>query len=425
MPANVTRPGSCGSFVIISVSSYSFCLRRTESKLLKRALLSVLAVAGLLSLGACGGSSGSGGSSQTTTSGFKKRAFVTDRFNGLIYVLDATNDVFRGHTINAGSGASVIRVFPDLLHAVVVASGTNQIVSVDTKTEAVAATYIMPEAVTDIALSSDNKTVYAAVRNAPVTGQATGAIEVVDTTSTNAAPTASINVAGVRRIVLSHSGGKLLAFSDNSNQVAIVDTASKAVTFVGGFDRAVYGVFNNDDSTAYILSCGKECGGTTAKVNTLNMSTNAVGTDVLVDGATYGLLDGGNLYVAGNNNNAGKLTIITTSTMTVSKSGVGLANGYHSLMVLANNRLFVGSTGCDNISSGCLSIYNTSSGAVLNTAPGSGDATGVQPISGRNVVYFVQGGELVLWDTSTDAPLPANKQIDIVGQAWDVRQVDQ
>lgn len=381
----------------------------------------------LLCLAACGGGSSSSGSSnsQAATTGFKKRVLVTDRYNGLLYIIDATNDIYRGNTITSGSGSSMIRVFPDLLHAVVVASGVNYLVSIDTKTEAVAGSFIMPEAVTDIALSSDNKTIYAAIRNAPVLGQVSGAVEVVDITAATSAPIANINLAGVRRLVLSHNGNKLLAFSDNSNQVSIIDTASKAVTVVSGFDRAAYGVFSSDDSTAYIMSCGKECGGTTAKVNALNMSTNAVGPDVLVDGATYGLLDNGNLYVAGNNNNVGKLTTIATSTMTVSKSGVGIANGYHALMALTNNHLFVGSTGCDNVSTGCLSIYNTQTNAVTNTAPGSGDATGIQAISGRSVVYYVQGGELVLWDTSTDAPLPANKQIDIVGQAWDVRQVDQ
>lgn len=425
-PANAAAPGLCGNFVIISVSSYSYWRHKTESKRLKSALVTVLAAALFLLVGCGGGSSSSSSSSSTSnaTTGFKKRVLVSDRYNGLVYIIDATNDLYKGNTITAGSGSTVIRVFPDFLHAIVVASGVNYITSVDTKTEAVAASFVMPDIITDVALAPDNKTVYAAVRNAPVLGQTSGVVEIVDITATNGQPAGAINVPAVRRIVLSHNGNKLLAFSDNSNQVALIDTASKAVTFVGGFDRPVYGVFSSDDATAYIMSCGKECGGTTAKVNTLNIATNAVGSDVLVDGATYGLLDSGNLYVAGNSNNQGKLDIVSTSTMTVSKSGIAIANGYHSLMALTNNHLFVGSTGCDNVAMGCLSIYNTSSGAVINSAAGSGDATGIQPISGRTVVYYVQGGELVIWDTSTDAPIAANKQIDIVGQAWDVRQID-
>ena len=60
----------------------------------------------------------------------------------------------------------------------------------------------------------------------------------------------------------------------------------------------------------------------------------------------------------------------------------------------------------------------------MNSAAGSGDVTGLQPIDGRSVVYVVEGGELVIWDTTTDAPLPANKQVDIVGQAFDARLID-
>ena len=119
------------------------------------------------------------------------------------------------------------------------------------------------------------------------------------------------------------------------------------------------------------------------------------------------------------------LDIIATSSMTVTKSGVAIANGFHSIMALGpNNLLFIGSTGCDNITSGCLSVYNTSTSAVVNSPAGAGDTTGLQPITGRSVVYVIEGGELVIWDTTTAAPFPANKQVDIVGQAWDVKLID-
>jgi hypothetical protein len=296
---------------------------------------------------------------------------------------------------------------------------------IENSSETVVANFALPDFTESIAAAADNKTVYAAVRNATVLGQVSGLIEIVDITTTTGAPAGSIQVPAVRRIVLSHNGSKLLAFSDNSNQVAVIDTASKAVVYVSGFDHPVSAVFSSDDATAYVLSCGKECGGTTSKVNTLTLSNNAVGTDVLVSGATTALLDSGNLYVAGNNLGNGKLDIIATGSMTVSKSGVSIANGYHSIMAMAaSGRLFIGSTGCDNLTSGCLSIYNTGTSAVTNSKAGSGDTTGVQPIDGRSVVYVVQGFELVIWDTATDAPLPAAKQIDIVGQAFDVKLID-
>jgi DNA-binding beta-propeller fold protein YncE len=393
---------------------------------LKPAFVAILSGAALLILAACGGGSSSSSTSTTaTTSGILKRALVTDKFNGVTHIFDAATDTTKGNTISTGGGSSILGLFPDKKHTIVVASGNNSVSVVDNTTETVVANFPLPNFTESIALSADNKTVYAAVRNAPVLGQISGLIEIMDITATTGAPTGNIQVPAVRRLAISNNGNKLLAFSDNSNQVAVIDTATKAVTMVSGFDHPVSAVFSSDDATAYVLSCGIECGGTTTKVNTLTMSSNAVGADVIVSGATTALLDSGNLYVAGNSGANGKLDIIAVSTMTVTKSGVAITNGFHSVMALgANGRLFIGSTGCGNISSGCLSVYNTGSSSVVNSAGGAGDVTGLQPISGRSVVYVIEGGELIIWDTTTDAPLPANKQVDIVGQAWDVKLID-
>ena len=393
---------------------------------MKHALVTILSAAALLVLTSCGGgsSSSSNNSSGTQTSGIKKRALVTDRFNGDAVIIDAATDVFRGHTISTGAGSSVMMLMPDKLHTIVLASGLNQIISVDNTTEAVVQAFAMPDQVQSIVVAPDNKTVYAAVRNAPVLGQLSGMVEIIDITNTSGALAGNVQVPTVRYLSLSHNGSTLLAFSDNSNQVAVINTSTKAVTFVGGFDHPVGGVFSSDDNTAYILSCGKECGGTTTKVNALTIASNAVGPDVPVEGATTALLDSGNLYVAGNNLGNGRLNVITTSSMTVSKTGVAIANGYHSKMALAGGQLFIGSTGCDNITSGCLSLYNVSSGSVVNSPAGAGDTTGIEPITGRTVVYVIEGGELVIWDTTTVAPIAASKQIDIVGQAYDAKLID-
>ena len=392
---------------------------------MKTAFVAILGGAVLLFLTSCGGGSSSGSSNKPTTSGFTKRALVSDKFHGITYIFDAALDATKGNSISTGGGSSILGLFPDKKHTVIVASGNNSVSVVDNTTETVTANFPLPDFTESIALSADNKTAYVAVRNAPVTGQASGLIEILDTTATTGAPAGNIQVPAVRRLAISHNGNKLLAFSDNSNQVAVIDTATKAVTMVSGFDRPVAAVFSSDDATAYVLSCGKECGGTTTKVNTLTISSNAVGADVIVSGATTALLDSGNLYVAGNSGVNGKLDIISVSNMTVTKSGVAITNGFHSMMALGpNGRLFIGSTGCGNITSGCLSVYNTASSSVVNSAAGAGDVTGLQPITGRNVVYVVEGGELVIWDTTADAPLPVNKQIDIVGQAWDVILID-
>ena len=54
--------------------------------------------------------------------------------------------------------------------------------------------------------------------------------------------------------------------------------------------------------------------------------------------------------------------------------------------------------------------------------PANGDVTGIQPIANRHVVYLVQGGELQIYDTTTDK-LQAT-QINIIGQAVDVKTID-
>ena len=54
--------------------------------------------------------------------------------------------------------------------------------------------------------------------------------------------------------------------------------------------------------------------------------------------------------------------------------------------------------------------------------PANGDATGIEPISGRHVVYVAQGGQLQIYDTTTDKLQP--KQIDISGEVIDVKVVD-
>jgi hypothetical protein len=258
------------------------------------------------------------------------------------------------------------------------------------------------------------------VRNATVTaGTVPGALEVV--TLSQGAITKTVAIPKAHWIVLSHNGSKLLVFSDDSDSVTVVNTSDFTTTTVGGFDRPVWGVFSSDDSTAYILNCGSECGGTQPGVSALSVANNTIGATVAVEGATMGLLDGTNLYVAGTGAGGGKLNVVNTSNMTVSKSGVAVSDGYHWRMALVSGQLFVGARQCSNIGGGCLAIYNTSTGtASLQSAPG--DVTGIEGIPNRSVVYVVQGGELVIYDTTSDKP--QTRQIDIVGKAYDVRYVE-
>jgi hypothetical protein len=77
---------------------------------------------------------------------------------------------------------------------------------------------------------------------------------------------------------------------------------------------------------------------------------------------------------------------------------------------------------------GCLSIYNTNTGAVV-IPPDNGDVTGLQGFSSRNVEYVAEGGNLRVYDTLIDSLLPANDYIQsgtifITGQIVDVKAID-
>ncbi|MGA2000449.1 MAG: hypothetical protein ABSG52_10680 [Terriglobales bacterium] len=403
---------------------------------MKRAINLGLCTAAIALLLSCGASN-TGTSSSGTTSGIKKRAFVSNNFQSQLDIVNAANDTVNtilttttagtttsvlANTIASGSGPAQMVLTADKTLTLVFDQGSNTIAVIVNATEVAAGLIPLPAPTESFVVAPDNATVYAAVPNVAVTGQASGAVEVLS--ATNLTLTNTIAVPHARRLVLSHNGNKLLVFADAIDQMWVVDTAAKTATAVTGFDRPVSGVFSSDDSKAYILNCGPECGGTAAKVTVLDMASNTPGASVAVSAATVGLLDSsGNLYVAGTAAGGGKLDVVNSSNLTVSKSGVAISDGTHTIMKLgANGKLFVASRTCSSTVQGCLSIFDTAAGSAVTSAAGSGDVTGIDPVSARSVVYVIEGGELVIYDTTTGKP--QTTQIDIVGKALDVRVVD-
>lgn len=380
-----------------------------------------VAVAAML-LASCGGDS-STSNAPPPTSQLAKRAFVSNEFSGILQIVDANTDTLDSQTINSGSGPQTIVVSGDKKTSMVFNAGSSSLLQVDNATEAGIATAGLPGYTDSLGISSDGTKVYAAIRNAPSsTGTPLGVVSFVDFTATT---NTSVDVPLARRLVLGPSGAKLLVFSDNSDSVTVIDTATKAVTVVPGFDRPVWGVFSSDSNSAFIMNCGPECGGTTASVTVLeNLSTvPTLGANTPVSAATIGLLDGTNLYVAGTvtaGTGGGRLDVLNTSGLTVTTSGVVINDGYHSTMALSNGRVFVGARACSNVAEGCLSIY---SGGAATIGMPKGEVTGMAAISGRTIVYVVEGGELRVYDSSTNTEkLPA--PVNITGKAWDVKLVD-
>ena len=104
-----------------------------------------------------------------------------------------------------------------------------------------------------------------------------------------------------------------------------------------------------------------------------------------------------------------------------------------------NGQLFIGSYSCTNEGNvnnpqgevrGCLSIYNTTNGAVV-IPPDNGDVSGFQSFTTRDVEYVAEGGNLRVYNTLIDSLLVESTNnitetgtIIITGYIIDVKAID-
>ena len=441
----------------------------------------------------CGGYSAPAG---TTAGGVKDRAFVSNSVSSGsgaagVYVVNAQTDVRAvAAPISAGNTPGIMVLTPNRAQTLVFSgSGTqssdNQLSIVTNASDAVASHVALPGMTESFVVSPDSSAAYVAVPTAKVVGQSPGRVEAISLS--NGSVTGVANVPAVHYLSINNSGSRLLGFSDNSDQVAVITTSliatGNAVTFTGGpgvFDHPVAAFFSSDDSTAFVLSCGAECGGTQASVQQFNLITNTlvVSTPICsIDnaqetqcaGSTF-LVNGPTIYIAGTPHsagggpsllcsagttttqatNCGMLSTLDLNTMLVTNSApIVITDGYHNRMAMAaNGQLFIGARTCTEISAtetrGCLSIYNTLATPVGSVPPGgvlippeNGDVTGLQPVAKRTVMYVVQGrgvsqgGSLFIYDATTD--LLENNPNDpnnpghingLVGDFFDVKTID-
>jgi len=480
-------------------------------------------------------SCGGGPSSSTTTSGIKNRAFVTNNVSSGsgaagVYIVNADTDV-RATTspISVGSTPVMMVLTPNRAQTLVFSgNGTqfsdNQFSIVNNASEQTASHLsfgIGPQGMTEsFVVSPDSSTAYVALPNAPVVGQPSpGAVAVVSLSSgTVTAPIAcppqnpnppnpgtisclwpSTVSQGFnqpyRYLSIGNTGNRILAFSEGAgtgpdslpNVVAVITpsnagTTNPTVSFVTGFDHPVAAFFSSDDSTAYVLNCGAECGGTQASIQQVNLTNNAlvglaapictvdntqakqcagstflvVGQTMYIAGTPFAAGGGPSLFCSAGTTTTqatycGMLTTFDLNTMSVSNAApIVITDGYHNRMSMAaNGQLLIGARTCTEISTaetrGCLSIYNTlptttvgsvPPGGVL-VPPENGDVTGIQPIAKRTVVYVIQGqgvsqgGSLFIYDATIDAlennPNDPNNPGHInglVGNFFDVKAID-
>lgn len=443
-------------------------------------LLSFLLPASLTWL-SCGGSSSA--PSTTKTSGVAYRAFITNSVSSGsqtagVYIVNAQTDVRPATApISAGNTPGMMVLTPNRAQTLVfssngTASSDNQFTIINNAGESASFHFNLPGMTQSFVVSPDSSTAYIAVPTATVTGQSQGAIEVVSlgtggvTAEISCPKVNSANVAcswpapvpqgfNAPYSVLSmgNTGNRILAFSVASasesvaNTVAVVTpsnagTANPVITFVTGagptsFDRPIWAFFNSDDTTAYVLNCGAECGGTQASIQPLDLTTTppTPGTPVPVPAATVALVENSTVYLAGTPlpaspctgettqaTTCGLLTIFDLNTMSVVQPPIIITDGYHTQLSMGpNGQLYIGARTCTEVVPpvppptgaevrGCLSIYNSLSTAVGSAPPGgvlippaNGDVTGIQPIASRTVVYVIQGGSLSIYDDTIDA----------------------
>jgi hypothetical protein len=219
------------------------------------------------------------------------------------------------------------------------------------------------------------------------------------------------------------------------------------------FDRPVKAIFSSDGSSAYILSCGPECGGTASSVSILptgplnvtdgqqsgSIPTQSAMTTIPVPGgASNALEDSTTLYVLGeqllpDGLFTGNLTPInlTNNTAGTAVSVSDSAPGQRTRMVLAdNNTLWLGGIRCTEGERfakgqpyGCLTMFDTSTNTVATIEPYQGDLTGLAAVLTLNKIYIAEGGQIYIYSTA-DGSAINNFYVTVTGTAYDVAYMD-
>jgi len=220
-----------------------------------------------------------------------------------------------------------------------------------------------------------------------------------------------------------------------------------AVSVPGTYDRPYNVYFSLDGTTAYVLNCGPECGGTTASVTLLQQGPlnnniipssptqpNPMIANVPVPGGvTAAISDGTTLYLAGQQLQsdgmfAGNLSLLNQATNTITNV-YSISDGTHSKMLFAdNNTLWIGSQYCatgerarqaslgvitQSGNYGCLTRFIPGSGAILPAwAAGTAYAVGQQVTDGTNTEVVQQAGTsgstAPAWSASIDGTTKDN-----------------
>ena len=411
----------------------------------------------------CGSSTGK----KSPPSGLPNRVLASQGVSssaspGLV-IVDGHYDVIPSiPRIGAGASPGLMAISPSRNIVAAFDASSNAVFAANTTTEADIGNVRLAGPTSSMVLPTAASIGYAAVPAAAIQGFAfTGAVQAMNFAG-NAVLT-SIAVPNAQTVISNATGTQLVVFSNDSNSITVLSpgaavppvdtsclsgTANTVCAVIPGFDRPVYGIINGN--TAYILNCGPQCGGIQASVMAFDLPSLTITKTIPVDAATWALLNGTTLYVAGTSptNHActgqttaaticGRLDIVDLGSGTVTGSAV-ITDGYHWRMdMTTNGQIFIGSYNCTNIGNannpsgevrGCLSIYRIADNSVV-IPPFNGNVNGLQGFTTRNIEYVAQNGSLFVFDTTKDilyinVDLLPQGTINIVGYIGDVKAID-
>jgi hypothetical protein len=412
---------------------------------------------------------------------------IIDAYYDIRYAYNNSSETF---SISSYSGSlpATIQNLPEEQAAAVYGTGDSSFALVDyAKESSGSAGATLGAAASSIFMTRDKQYVFAAVPSS----------HVISITNRNTNSSWILSLPGVYRLSVNPGGTALLAFRQNANDAYYLRalTSAQTLEYSGGstkwpkaavdceplaapkwcafqvqspdatdstgntygaplnFDRPVKALFSPDGGTAYVLSCGKECGGVSSKVTLLPVAplifpageasgklpkTGALTEIPVPGGASNALIDSSTMYVVGQQLQTdglftGKLTVVNLKTNTAGPA-IGISDGFAgaaSRMILADDdTLWIGMTKCDNgeryakgLTYGCLTMFSTSTNTVKLIEPYLGDATGIAAVTGLHKVYVAQGGQLYIYKTTTGTSLD-NQNVTVTGTAYDAAYMD-
>jgi hypothetical protein len=219
------------------------------------------------------------------------------------------------------------------------------------------------------------------------------------------------------------------------------------------FDRPVKALWSADGASAYILSCGPECGGSKSSISILPIApfiiqsgqqSGSVPTQAQLitiptpGGASNGLINSTTLYVLGQEMMpdgffGGHLTIVnlTNNTAGAPISVSDSSPGQPTKLALADdNTLWLGGVRCtegerynNNLPYGCLTMFNVADNAVTEIEPFQGDLNGIAAVLSLHKIYVAEGGQVYIYSTKDGSSIN-NFYVTVTGTASDVAYMD-